>query len=190
MLGVGNEHTQSMIDGGRNSKYAIFSWPPSSTRTILRLKYGSKSSLFFKSSTLIPSLCATFSSSCGDSSVWIWPRKLAGSDIGVNPIRHCPDGKHRVHHSELLLAAPVQNVGISRKHMQHLGCARRPMRRLNVLHQVGELVRGHVVECIRLALLRIRVLLSRCKLIEGDPRPSRGWRVARKRPRIFGWQRR
>ncbi len=46
------------------------------------------------------------------------------------------------------------------------------MRRLNVLHQVGELFRGHVVECIRLVSLRIRVLLSRRKLIEGHPRPG------------------
>ena len=45
----------------------------SSTRTTLRFKYGSKSSLFFKSSTLIPSVAATLSSSCGDSSVWICP---------------------------------------------------------------------------------------------------------------------
>ena len=44
------------------------------------------------------------------------------------------------------------------------------MRRLHVLHQVGELFRGHVVECIRLVLLNIRVLLSRLKLIERHPR--------------------
>ena len=44
------------------------------------------------------------------------------------------------------------------------------MRRLNVLHQVGELFRCHVIECIRLVLLRIRVLLSRLKLIEGHAR--------------------
>ena len=43
------------------------------------------------------------------------------------------------------------------------------MRRLNILHQVGELFSGHIVEYIRPALLRIRALLRRLKLFEGHP---------------------
>ncbi len=43
------------------------------------------------------------------------------------------------------------------------------MRRFNILHQIGELFRGHVVECIRLVLLNIRILLRGLKLIEGHP---------------------
>jgi hypothetical protein len=49
------------------------------------------------------SLCRCYlSSSCGDSSVWIWPRKLARRiSAGIN--QALPDGKHGVHRAELFL---------------------------------------------------------------------------------------
>ncbi len=37
-------------------------------------------------------------------------------DVGGNPVGHRADGEHGVHRAELLLAAPVQNVGLGRKH--------------------------------------------------------------------------
>ena len=64
-----------------------------------------------------------------------------------------PIAKHRVHRAELFLAAPVQNVGIGRKHSEHLGRTRRAMRGLHVLHQVGQLFRGHIVAGLRFARL-------------------------------------
>src|SRR5882757_2522840 len=95
------------------------------------------------------SVAATFSSSWGGSSMWIWPRKLARR-----------------------ISAGIQSGIAPMANMESIAANCSLLRRLNVLHQVGELFRGHIVKCIRLVLLNIRVLLRRLKLIERHPRPG------------------
>jgi hypothetical protein len=93
-------------------------------------------------------------------------------DVGGNRVGHRADGEHRVHRAELFLAAPVQNVGIGRKHVQQLGRPRCAMRRLDVLHQVRELFRRHIHERIRFVLVEVGLLISRRKLVERHPGPG------------------
>src|SRR6266576_144580 len=95
------------------------------------------------------------------------------ADVCGDPLVHCADGKHRIHRPELLLAAPIQNIGIGRKHVQHLGRARCATRRLNVLHQIRELFRRDVRIRIRFNLLESGLFLSRRKLVK-DIR-ARAW---------------
>ncbi len=97
----------------------------------------------------MPCALAAFSTSSGESSVWILSAQTRAPDVGGNRVGHRADGEHGVHRAELFRAAPVQNVGISRKHVQHLGRARCAMRRLDVFHQVRKLFRRHVGQRIR-----------------------------------------
>src|ERR1051326_2652642 len=101
------------MDGGRNSKEPIFSWPSSSTSTTLRFKYRIKIvillQLFHGDAVLLRHL---FKLLRREFRVDL-PAQTRAPDVGGNPVRHRANGEHGIHRSELLFAAFVQNVRIN-----------------------------------------------------------------------------